>query len=196
MTQPGNPYNQPATPTPPAKRSNATGILIAIGVGSFLGVVVVCGGAAAMVGLAWNEMMQQMMLAGGGGGYVVNANHTMTAPSQVTAGQPFTVDVTAHNTDPYAAKQLYSVEIYSDLAQNGGLKSVTPQPVSQTDTGYSVQLVFEHDVPSNTQFDIQLEFEAPQQTQLYPLNIDTNWGQQGLDGYVEQYQDVDVVAGP
>ncbi|MEO1235969.1 MAG: hypothetical protein AAFX76_04195 [Planctomycetota bacterium] len=97
-------------------------VLTAIGVGSFLGVVVVCGGGLAMTG--WFIQQQLSWAAGlgtsysGGSGFsagVPDLRYDMNLPARVQQGVPFEVELTLENTGT-TPMTLHSVYDYSGLS--------------------------------------------------------------------------------
>lgn len=164
-------------------------ILIAIGIGSFLGIVVVCGGLGAWFVINVNR---QMNTGGGmfnngmyGPGFAtpVGITYTLTGPAQATQGERFTLVCTIENTltTPQA---LHSLQNYSGLT----IHSVDPPP--QTVPGDWTMLIFNTPLPPNQPQTFHLECSS-EMIATQEVNIDANINDPGT--YIEAWHTIQIL---
>ncbi|MEO0513749.1 MAG: hypothetical protein AAF086_00455 [Planctomycetota bacterium] len=90
-------------------------MLTAIGLGSFLGVVVVCGGGVALTMLFFQQQIASFnSIISGNYGTIPNLNYTMQLPPTAVEGQPFEIELTLENTGT-SPITLHSLDDYSGL---------------------------------------------------------------------------------
>lgn len=123
-------------------------VLVAIAVGSFIGVVVVCGGLGAWIVIISQQQMQSMMQ---GMGAPLDISYHLRGPSEVAAGQRFTLEAVVENTGS-SPRTLTGLENYSDLIVHAS----TPAYQNRQGSTYTYQLSIP---PGGTQV-VQLEVEA------------------------------------
>ena len=92
-------------------------ILLAIGIGSFLAVLLVCGGmGAGFMYLVYQEAQSQSLYGGGAyaGASVPGINYHLQGPTRVVAGEAFTLEAVVENTGT-SVQTLHSLVNYSRL---------------------------------------------------------------------------------
>lgn len=134
-------------------------ILVAIGIGAFVGVVVVCGGLGFWIARETLVPLQAAMTPGSPG-----ISYQLNGPAQVQVGRPFTLEATITNSGA-TAQTLHSLENYSGLT----IHSSTPAWQNRQGSLMTYQL----SIPAGGQQIIRLEVEASTDGPHF-ANIDAN----------------------
>ncbi|MEX0655650.1 MAG: hypothetical protein WD534_05030 [Phycisphaeraceae bacterium] len=150
-------------------------ILAAIGIGAFLGVVVVCGGlGAGFLYLVSEEMEQQRgqfgVAHGGFQSSHANVDYTLTGPDEVRVGEPATFIVEVTNTSTSEHHSLYSLDLYTELVDQGAVDA-SPSPKQDNPGSSYAELVYELDLPPGATEQVEVTFH-PSQAGQYNVNID------------------------
>ncbi|MEM1109449.1 MAG: hypothetical protein AAGH99_12255 [Planctomycetota bacterium] len=181
---PGYPSPAPAVPT--ASRVKTWQVLTAIGLGSFLGVVVVCGGGVALTMIYMQQQISSFSnIFTGGFGIVPNLTYTVVAPPNATQNQPFDIELTFENTGT-TPMTLYSLQDYSGLTL---LRSDPPWQSKNYD-----EMVYQITLQPNQPQVIKLTLESSIPGTQY-LNFDANMDASGLT-FAEGYATVTVNPSP
>ena len=186
------PHQPPYAAAPAAGPDTGLGlkawmVLTAIGIGSFLGVAVACGGGVAVLGYYMQQGVSNLnyMSSGGLGSTVPNLNYTMNLPGNATAGQPFDIELTLENTGT-SPVDLYSLQDYF------GLQITASDPPWQSEQGD--ELIYNMTLqPSQPQV-IKLTAETSN-TGYHTLNIDANMDPSGFP-YAEAYGSIQIDPAP
>lgn len=133
-------YPYPGPPPAPKPGMKTWQVLTAIGIGSFLGVVLVCGGSIAITTAYFQQQFTAFNQAMSGNIGIPNLTYTMQAPPDVIEGQPFEIQLTLENTGP-SPMTLYSLDDYS------GLTLIRSDPPWQSMSGG--EMIYQLTLPPN-----------------------------------------------
>ena len=161
-------------------------IITAIGIGSFLGVVVVCGGVGTWFVITVNRQMSAINPMINGGSLtptVPGITYTMSMPEQSVQGERFTITCTVVNTLS-TTQTLHSLQNYSSLRIHAA------DPAPQSDGG-GPMLVYNTVLPPNQPQTFLLEASSDT-TGWVEVNIDANIG--GPTNLVEGWQTIEIVS--
>lgn len=172
---PPDPYAQPV--------GNKSGVktwqvLTAIGIGTFVGVVVVCGGGVALMAVYFQQQMTSFNSMMAGNFSVPNLSYTMQAPPTAVAGQPFEIELTLENTGSTPIK-INSLDDYS------GLTLIQSDPPWQSESGGVMD--YQLTIPPNQTQTVKLTAQTDA-TGIQTLNIDAQTDM----AFTEAYGSIDV----
>lgn len=185
MTTNPPPYQDPYAPTPPTKQGvKPWQVLTVIGIGSFLGAALVCGGAVALVMTSFQQQFNHFASIASGNTDIPNLVYTMQAPSSVTQNQPFEIELTLENTGS-TPMTIHSLNDYS-----GVLTLLSSDPPWQSVSGS--EMVFQLTLDPNQPQIIKLNAQAGVLGDNY-LNIDANQDMGGMI-YSEAFATISVQA--
>lgn len=165
-------------------------IVLAVAIGAFLGVVVVCGG----LGVALLAMLRGPLAGLENAGQVTDIAYDLVGPKQIALGEPATFTVQVTNTSDIVHRTLYSVDLYTDLVVQGPLEAdpVAPSMHIEHD-GEWAKLKYGMPLPPGATETITVRLN-PTRPGEYWVNIDVC-----IDdsyGFIERFHDLTVTAGP
>lgn len=177
-----DPHHHPPRSTP------AMPVLLAIGAGSFLAVLLVCGGmGAGFMWLAFEEMQGGYY---GGMGYAppTDIRYDMRMPATAKVGEAFEIELEVENTANHE-QQLHSFEFYTDLVNSITITDSTPNFTHQERHPDNLRLDYRVGIPAGTTMLFRLEV-LPSQPGHFNVNIDANINDQW--NFVEQWGSIQI----
>lgn len=164
-------------------------ILIAIGIGAFLGVVAVCGGLGAGVLLLMKWEMDRDWAHYNSYAVVEDVDYTLAGPETVAAGEIAIFKVNVTNTSQTEHRTLRSIALYTELADHSKVTFVpAPQWFDESTGGSYGHAMFDLPLPPGATQIIEVHF-TPTRPRYYNVNIDVH-----VDtGFIERYHDLRVV---
>ena len=169
-------------------------VLLAIGIGAFLGTMVTCGGLGA--GFLWilsnamedglADFAQQFPIAA----EVEGIDYTLSGPDSITLGETitFVIEVTNTGSDE---RMLYSLDFYTELVGHGPV-TVSPAPMSlNAIAGEEIgDAHFQLPLPPGATERIEVTF-LPTSARTYFVNIDVNIDEDF--NYIERFHSLEVL---
>ncbi len=183
--QPYPPKHHPSEPLPPPRTGlKAWQVLTAIGIGSFVGVIVVCGGGVALTMVFFQQQISSFnSLVSGNFGTIPNLNYTMQLPPSALEGQPFDIELTLENTGT-SAMTLYSLNDYS------GLTLLQSDPPWQRLSGG--EMMYQFPLPPGQTVAVKVTAQTDM-VGSQSINIDAHTDGMGMS-WAEAYGTINVVA--
>jgi hypothetical protein len=143
-------------------------IIAAIGIGAFLGVVLVCGG----LGAAFLWMVRDEFQNIGVFTPVTGIDYTLSGPDSVNAGETATFVIEVTNTSTTDDRVLYSIDLYTELVGQGPVAAVPAGRPFYADEGDTyAELIYQLPLPPGATERIEVQF-TPNQPGRYEVNID------------------------
>lgn len=163
-------------------------VLVAIGIGAFLGVVAVCGGLGA--GFLW-LIHQQLEREFADFSYepVTGIDYVLHGPQAIELGEPLLFIVEVTNTSETDRRLLYSIDLYTELVDQGVVTFV-PTPASyDTEWDDYAEAIFNLPLAPGATERIEVHF-TPTLAGSYNVNIDVCID--NAHSFIERFHDLQI----